>query len=223
MSILLSADGSHTLLSEKYGVTYHSKHGAVTESAHVFIEAGLHWKSAVNNVVSILEVGFGSGLNAFMTWLEAERLKLPVRYTTLETDPITAAAALELNYPDALQAPERARDFLSLHDCAWDTTHALSPFFTFEKKQMPLQHFEASRVFDLIYFDAFAPQAQPELWEETIFQKLAQALLPGGGLVTYCAQGEFRRRLRRAGFQTERLPGPPGKREMTRAQLITDV
>ncbi|MDX1910787.1 MAG: tRNA (5-methylaminomethyl-2-thiouridine)(34)-methyltransferase MnmD [Saprospiraceae bacterium] len=217
MSILLSADGSHTLLSEKYGVTYHSRYGAVTETTHVFIGAGLHWKAQYKLEISVLEIGFGTGLNTFMTMLEAEQQSYQVRYVTLETMPLTVAAAEALNYPEILEVPQRRDDFLRLHRCAWNEPQVYSPCFSFEKKQLSLLDFYAKNAFDLVYFDAFAPQAQPEMWEEAVFGGLFDALREGGGLVTYCAQGEFRRRLRRSGFMVEKLPGPPGKREMTRA------
>jgi tRNA U34 5-methylaminomethyl-2-thiouridine-forming methyltransferase MnmC len=217
MPIIDSADGSHTILSETYGVTYHSRHGAVTETEHVFIQMGLHWKAQEKNEISVLEVGFGTGLNAFMTMLEAERQGWVIHFQSLETHPVSREQAAALNYPDMLQMPERAPDFLQLHNLEWNQSHALSGHFILEKTLIPLQDFLPDRTYDVIFFDAFAPQAQPEMWEESIFEKLAKALNPGGGLVTYCAQGEFRRRLRRAGFTTERLPGPPGKREMTRA------
>lgn len=219
MPIIDSADGSHTILSEVYGVTYHSRHGATTETEHVFIQMGLHWKAQEKKEISVLEVGFGTGLNAFMSMLEAERQGWLIRYQSLETHPVSMEQAAALNYPDMLQVPERASDFLQLHSLDWNRPHAISKYFIFEKTFVPLQDFQPDRLFDVIFFDAFAPQAQPEMWEEAIFEKLAKTLNSGGGLVTYCAQGEFRRRLRRAGFATERLPGPPGKREMTRAYI----
>lgn len=219
MPIIDSADGSHTILSETYGVTYHSRHGAITETEHVFIQMGLHWKAQEKNEISVLEVGFGTGLNAFMSLLEAERQGWIIHYQSLETHPVSMEQVAVLNYPDMLQVPERASDFIQLHSLEWNRPHALSRHFLLEKTLAPLQDFQPERTFDVIFFDAFAPQAQPEMWEEGIFEKLAKAMNPGGGLVTYCAQGEFRRRLRRAGFSTERLPGPPGKREMTRAYV----
>ncbi|HAD13425.1 MAG TPA: SAM-dependent methyltransferase [Saprospirales bacterium] len=217
MPIIESADGSHTIVSEVYGVPYHSRHGAITESGHVFIQMGLHWKSQWKDGMSVLEVGFGTGLNVFMSWLEAEKQGWKLQYQSLETDPISLEQAAALNYPAMLQVDDRAAAFLLLHELPWNQSQILSDHMTLEKTTIPLQQFVPDRKYDVIFFDAFAPQSQPELWEEPIFAKLAQALHPGGGLVTYCAQGEFRRRLRRAGFITERLPGPPGKREMTRA------
>lgn len=217
MPLITTQDGSNSVFSEQYGVTYHSRFGAVTESAHVFITAGLRYKAAVQREISILETGFGTGLNAFMTWLEAERRNLKVRYLGLETYPIPETYTTALDYPAALGCPERTSDFLSLHHCPWGTPHLLSEHFTFEKRQTPIEAFEQHGAFDLIYFDAFAPQAQPELWTEAVFARMYAALKPEGVLVTYCAQGHFKRTLKKVGFTVERLQGPPGKREMTRA------
>ena len=217
MALLTTSDGSHTLFSERYGVSYHSRYGAVTESAHVFINAGLRYKAAVQREIAVLEVGLGTGLNAFMTWLEAERRNLSVRYTGLEAYPISEEEARQFNYPDLLNAPERAAEFWQLHAAAWGAPIVLSEHFQLEKR---LERLETAALpeaaFDVVYFDAFAPQAQPELWTEDVFTRLYRALRPEGALVTYCAQGEFKRTLKKAGFAVERLQGPPGKREMTR-------
>jgi len=217
MPLVITQDGSHSILSERYGVTYHSRFGAITESAHVFIAAGLRYKAVVQREVAILETGFGTGLNAFMTWLEAERRNLGIRYTGLETYPISGEEAAALNYPAGLGCPGRESDFLELHRCEWGVAHPLSEHFTFEKRRTSIQDFEQPDSFDLIYFDAFAPQAQPELWTEEVFARMYGALKPDGVLVTYCAQGHFKRTLKKTGFLVERLQGPPGKREMTRA------
>jgi tRNA U34 5-methylaminomethyl-2-thiouridine-forming methyltransferase MnmC len=217
MAIMRTADGSNTLFSEQYGVTYHSRHGAVTESAHVFINAGLRYKAAVQPAIAILETGLGSGLNAFMTLLEAERRNLTVRYTALELFPLLAAAAAELDYAATLQAAERQSDFLALHTTEWDQPLQLGDHFCFEKKQAPIESFCQPNSFDLIYYDAFAPQAQPELWSAEVMSRMFVSLKMEGALVTYCAQGEFKRNLKKAGFLVEALQGPPGKREMTRA------
>lgn len=217
MTLILTNDGSQSVFSEKYGVTYHSKFGAVTESAHVFIAAGLRYKAIVQREISILETGFGTGLNAFMTWLEAERRNLKINYLGLEIFPISEAEAAALDYAAALGCPERANDFLNLHRCDWDATHSFSEDFIFEKRKTRIEEFEQPQAFDLIYFDAFAPQAQPELWTEEVFARMFKSLKPDGVLVTYCAQGHFKRTLKKVGFAVEKLQGPPGKREMTRA------
>lgn len=213
----LTGDGSHTLYSERYGVTYHSHFGATTESMHVFINAGLRFKAAVQNHVDVLETGFGTGLNAFLTWLEAERRNLGVRYLGLEIQPVSAQQAAEFNYADLLGEPLRKQDFLQLHTLSWGERYTLSNNFVFEKKLLPIQEFHAKEAFDVVYFDAFSPQSQPELWTQEVFANMYDALRPDGILVTYCAQGEFKRTLKKVGFSVERVQGPPGKREMTRA------
>ena len=217
MALIVTDDGSHSLYSERYGVTYHSKYGAITESAHVFIDAGLRYKAAVQRGIALLEIGFGTGLNAFMTWLEAEKRNLCVRYTTIEAYPLTLKEASAFNFAAQLRVPERHADFLRLHRFSWEETHTLSEHFTFTKHRVRLEDFNPGNAnCDLIYFDAFAPQAQPELWTEAIFTRLREALNPEGILVTYCAKGDVKRAMKKAGFEVERLQGPPGKREMTR-------
>lgn len=217
MALILTQDGSHSVYSERYGVTYHSRYGALTESLHVFIGAGLRFKAAVQTDISVLEVGLGTGLNAFLSWLEAERRNLNVRYTGLENQPLTPEEAAQFNYAECAGVPERQADFCRLHTCAWERTVRLSDHFHLRKKRMPVQAYRATEAFDVIYFDAFAPQAQPEMWTEAVFRALHRALRPEGLLVTYCAKGDVKRTLRAVGFEVERLAGPPGKREMTRA------
>ncbi len=186
----------------------------------MFIAAGLQHKSVTQSDIAILETGFGTGLNAFMSWLEAEKSNLHVRYTGLEIFPIDIETAAGLNYPELLECrPDCVADFMRLHTTEWETPQLLSPNFEFTKHRISIEHFEAEGTFDVIYFDAFAPQDQPELWTPEVFERMFKALAPEGVLVTYCAQGEFKRNLKKAGFQVERLPGPPGKREMTRAFL----
>lgn len=217
-SLLVTGDGSHTLISAEYGVTYHSRFGAVSESAHVFIGMGLRFVAALQRDIAILEIGFGTGLNAFMTLLEAEKRNLNITYTTVEAYPISRDTALSFNFAKALDFPERAADFINLHTLEWEKPHAMTPFFTFEKRLQRFEtlHYNAAQ-YDLIYYDAFAPQAQPELWSEAIFAQMYAALRPDGILVTYCAQGHFKRTLKKVGFIVESPKGPPGKREMTRA------
>ncbi len=220
MALIVTEDGSHTLLAEQYGVTYHSKFGAVTESAHVFIDAGLRFKAVVQPELAILEVGFGTGLNAFMTWLEAERRNLHVRYVGIEAYPLAPEETDLFNFAEQLDVPSRQSDFRRLHQCAWNRTAKLSEHFSLRKKQIRLEAYRPTESFDLIYFDAFAPQAQPELWTERILSLMYKALNPDGIFVTYCAKGDFKRTLKKVGFEVERLEGPPGKREMTRGWKI---
>jgi tRNA U34 5-methylaminomethyl-2-thiouridine-forming methyltransferase MnmC len=217
MPTIVTSDGSHTIFSETYGVTYHSKYGAVTESAHVFIAAGLRYKAVVQRDIAILEIGLGTGLNAMMTWLEAEKRGLSVAYTGVEMYPVDGDTLAALNYPELLGIPDRADDFTRMHTCRWSRAHRFSDVFSFTKIKSPIETYTAEQAYDLIYFDAFAPQAQPELWTVAVFEHMYAALRPDGVLVTYCAQGEFKRSLKKAGFTVEALQGPPGKREMTRA------
>ncbi len=216
MALIVTGDGSHSIFSERFGVMYHSIYGAVTESAHVFIDAGLRYKAVVKPDLAILEVGFGTGLNAFMTWLEAEKRNLRIRYTAIEAYPLALKEVSGFNYAGQLRVPERNADFLRLHRCAWEKPLRCSEQFSFIKHRIRLEDFEPDPVFDVIYFDAFAPQAQPELWSDAILSRMFAALNPDGVLVTYCAKGDFKRALKKAGFEVERLEGPPGKREMTR-------
>ena len=218
MPIFTTQDGSHTIIAEKFGVSYHSKYGAITESEHVFIKAGLHVKAADKKELSILEVGFGTGLNAFMTWLEAERLQLMVKFHSIEAYPITLEECEALNFAEQLNVPDRQADFINMHKSSWEQNIQLSGSFSLYKTQSLLEDYNTLEKFDIVYFDAFGPGAQPELWTESIFVKMYDCLKPGGILVTFCAQGEFKRTLKKAGFEVERLEGPPGKREMTRAK-----
>ena len=217
--LILTSDGSHSLLSGRYGVSYHSRYGAVQETEHVFLQAALRYylKQYTPATLSVLEMGFGTGLNAFMTLLEAEARQLPVHFTTIEAYPIQEALADQLNFPEVLQAPAADPWFRRLHRCSWETAEPISPFFTLEKKRTPVQDVQLDGRYQLVYFDAFAPDAQPELWEAGILQKMFDALQPGGVLTTYCAKGAVKRTLRSVGFTVESLAGPPGKREMTRA------
>jgi tRNA U34 5-methylaminomethyl-2-thiouridine-forming methyltransferase MnmC len=216
-TVLITQDGSKSLYSGQYGVTYHSKYGAVTESAHVFIAAGLRYKAVVQAEISILETGFGTGLNALMSLMESEKRNLQIQYLGLETAALSSEAAQALDYPPHLEAPHLADAFALMHQCPWEQPVALGDRFVFQKSATPIEAFCAPSTFDIIYFDAFAPQAQPELWELPVLERMYASLRPDGVLVTYCAQGAFRRTLRAAGFQVEKLQGPPGKREMTRA------
>jgi len=217
LRLVETRDGSHTLLHEEYGVTFHSRYGAIQESRHVFLEAGLHPRALEKKELFVLEVGFGTGLNAFLTWLDAESHGWRIHYVAVEAHPLTLDLAHQLNYAQQLDRPEWQDRFLQLHRAPWNEVLALSPAFQLEKIQARLEELRFPPRFDVVFFDAFAPGAQPELWEEPIFRMLYEALLPGGVLSTYCAKGAVKRILRAVGFEVEALPGPPGKREMTRA------
>lgn len=218
--IIPTADGSVTIAIPASGVTYHSKHGAIQESMHVFIGAGLHHilsKDITRNPLKILEMGFGTGLNALLVMQESIRTGLPVLYETIEAFPLENVVYSQLNYCAQLQAPELQPLFLQLHEAAWDTTHTITDRFSFVKRNTTLENFTSPEPVDLIFYDAFAPSAQPELWTEKVFRKLYDLLNPGGVLTTYCSKGDVRRAMMAAGFSIEKIPGPPGKREMVRA------
>lgn len=214
--IFETQDGSHSILSNKYGVSYHSKYGAIRESRHVFIETGLYHKALQQKNLAVLELGFGTGLNALLTFQEALQHQWTVYYEAVEAYPIEAAQASQLNYPSLLKEDRLQSVFDTMHQSNWEEKQLLSTYFTFRKTRKTFQTIDYQQEFDIIYFDAFAPNAQPELWELPMIQKLYQALREEGVLVTYCAKGSVKRAFKEVGFLVEALPGPPGKREMTR-------
>ncbi len=215
--IFETQDGSHSILAAEYGVSYHSKYGAVQESRHVFIEAGLYYQALRRKEIAVLEFGLGTGLNALLTLQMAAQHGWRICYEAIEAYPIGREQAAQLNYTEVLNIPKMQSAFLQMHACAPNVDQTLAPDFVFRKKIALFQEVSFPSVFDLVYFDAFAPSAQPELWETAILQKAFDALCSGGVFVTYCAKGSVKRTLRNIGFVVEALPGPPGKREMTRA------
>ncbi len=217
LNIFETQDGSSSVFSEKFGEGYHSKYGAVQESRHVFIEEGLFLAAILKKELSILEMGFGTGLNVLLTYLEAKKLNLSIRYTGVDAYPLEAPMYSQLNHPQMLGLAEEQPVFDQIHQSPWNTTTPLTDFFSLRKIRERFEQVEFTEPFDLIYYDAFAPSAQPELWEAPLMQKLYDSLLPGGVMVTYCASGAFKRTLKSVGFEVQTLKGPPGKREMTRA------
>ena len=217
--IISSEDNAHTLLSEKYGVTYHSKYGAIQETKTVFIDAGLHAISGKSAPIKILEMGFGTGLNAIMTLLEATNTATDIDYHTIEAYPVDLATIKKLNFPTVLEmTPSEKQLFYQMHESKDGVTLQLNEHFKFTKYIEKLEDISLpAAYFDCIYFDAFAPTAQAELWTPEIMKKLYAACTEDSVLVTYCAKGSFKRALKSAGFTVEALPGPKGKREMTRA------
>jgi tRNA U34 5-methylaminomethyl-2-thiouridine-forming methyltransferase MnmC len=217
-SIFIGSDGSKTLLRDDLNETYHSRHGAIPESNHVFIGAGLHfglnqWSTAE---IQLLEIGFGTGLNAMLTALEAERLKLSVHYHALETVPLPYALVQDLGYFN--EHPQEVQGmYQNLHEVTWEEEVKINNHFSLHKTQTALEHFVAPQAYHLIYFDAFAPDIQPELWQTSIFQMLYDCMHPQGILVTYSSKGDVRRSLMTAGFEVSKLEGPPRKRHMLRA------
>jgi len=217
--IHLTGDGSETLYSKKMQESYHSINGAVQESKHVFLEAGLrHCKP---KTLHILEIGFGTGLNALLSWGEAMRSNLDVHYTALEAYPLPLETILKLDF-ERFEPNLPIDAFVHLHATSWGQSIVLEQgCFTLFKLAVAFTSHSFEDKYDLIFFDAFAPDKQPEMWDERLFLKLFDAMNEDGILVTYCAKGEVRRRMQRSGFTVERLPGPPGKREMIRAQKWT--
>jgi len=215
--LFLTQDGSHSIFSKQFGVSYHSKYGAIQETQHVFIDAGLRPKSLQQKEIAILDIGFGTGLNAYMTLLESIKNDLQTTYVAYEAFPIGKEQVELLNYPQLLKAPSSAAYFSLLHNQEWNRIGQLHDNFTFTKHLSSFQNIDFQDTFDLIYFDAFAPSAQPELWETALLSKMYKALKCNGMLVTYCAKGQVKRNLKEVGFKVEKLKGPPGKREMTRA------
>ncbi|MEG1749649.1 MAG: tRNA (5-methylaminomethyl-2-thiouridine)(34)-methyltransferase MnmD [Tannerellaceae bacterium] len=211
-----TADGSHTLFIPEMDEHYHSVNGAVQESRHIFIGAGLREHPASS--LRVLEVGFGTGLNAFLTLLEVEangqRL---VDYHTVELYPLGLDLIDKLNY-GALICPEKQELFRSLHTAAWDCSVPITPRFTLHKIEGDSNRVPLPEQVDLIYFDAFAPEKQPDMWTEVLFNRLFALASPGCIIVTYCAKGVVRRMMQSAGFLMERLPGPPGKRHILRGR-----
>ena len=213
--LFLTEDGSHSIFSAKYKVPYHSRHGAIIETNHVFIEAGLKPK-LTKKTLKVLDIGFGTGLNAFMTLLESYKNSTHIYYEGIEAFPVEQEVAAKFNYAQLLNAEQES--FLQLHTAEWDKEQILTDRFTFKKQLNSFEEFSSPHFFDVVYFDAFAPAAQPTLWETGLLSKMYFMLNPDGTLVTYCAQGQFKRNLKAVGFSIEPLPGPPGKREMTRAR-----
>ncbi len=224
-SIIKTADGSHSLFVKELDEHYHSVHGAIQESKHVFIEAGLKQyilptaiHNATNGSLSILEIGLGTGLNALLTFIEAEKININIKYTAIEAFPISIELAAELNYIECLDAQQYQSIYNKIHSCVWEKPVELSRSFSIYKIHHTLQDAIIENKYNLIYFDAFGPRVQPEMWREDIFAKLFAMVESKGSLVTYCAKGEVKRTLKRVGFTVESLQGPPGKREMIRAK-----
>lgn len=215
--LFVTSDGSHSLFSQKYGVSYHSKYGAIQETKHVFIESALRLKAVLQSHIRILDIGFGTGLNALMTLLEAQRRDLSISYIAIEAFPVDPQLIPQLNFLEQLESPDLADAFTRMHTMEWGLEENLNPDFSFIKYQMRFEDIDFQNAFDIIYFDAFAPNAQPELWEVEVLKRMYEALDAGGVMTTYCAKGLVKRNLKNLGFLVESLPGPPGKREMTRA------
>lgn len=211
-----TADGSKTLLVPDLDEHYHSIHGALAEARHVFIKHGLY--AIKKDELSILEMGFGTGLNAFLTFLENQHIQSKTKYTSIEAYPLALDVAENLGYVKLIGAEKNNTHFQLMHSCLWGLEQRVDELFTILKIKEKIQDIFFSRKFDLVYYDAFSPRVQPDLWTEEIFAKIYSAMNPGAILVTYCAKGSVKRALKAVGFEVESLEGPPGKKEMTRAK-----
>ena len=213
--IITTSDGSTTIHLPDWDENYHSKHGAIQEAKHVFIENGLSLFQGKS--IAILEIGFGTGLNAFITFLESKKLNIAADYVGVEAYPISSEEILSMNYVNELNAKSDSKIFEQMHTSNWEEKTILSDTFCLTKRKQFFADIEDVAQFDLIYFDAFGYRVQPELWSTEIFQKMYNALKPNGVLVTYAARGVVKKSMIEVGFTVEKLPGPPGKREMFRA------
>jgi tRNA U34 5-methylaminomethyl-2-thiouridine-forming methyltransferase MnmC len=213
--IKITEDGSATLYVPELNEHYHSTFGAVQEAMHVFIGAGL--RSFKTGNPSVFEIGFGTGLNALLTLLQVNQFE-SIHYSAVELFPIEIEKIDNLLYPAFLKLDEDHRkQFSDIHSSPWDQPVEINQKFMLIKYKASILDFQFRGKYDIVYFDAFSPVVQPELWEAPVFRKIWKAMNPGGILVTYCAKGEVRRILQFCGYSVERLPGPPGKREMIRA------
>ena len=226
--VVITADGSSTIYLPEWDEQYHSKHGAIQEAYHVFIKHGLYHfcdseeyqfdrSQGVNSRIAILEIGFGTGLNSFITLLEAEKLNMSVDYVGVEGYPVAINEIEQLNYATQLKVENNKEVFKTMHDVSWEEKHQMSSNFSLTKQNRFFSEIKDQNLYNLIYFDAFGARVQPELWTEAIFKKMFDALKEKGVLVTYAAKGSVRRAMQTVGFIVEKLPGPPGKREMLRA------
>jgi len=215
--LILTNDGSYSIFDSIINESYHSKHGAIVEAEHVFIKNGF---SAVNKKkIVILEVGFGTGLNALLTYQKANQKLIEVIYHSIELYPINEKYYTNLNFANLIGLDREK--LLKLHEANWGEKTKINSYFTLMKNHTALEEYNTNIKFDIIYFDAFSPEKQPELWKENIFQKMNTFLKEDGFLVTYCAKGIVKRKMKSVGFEIIVLDGPPGKRQMTRANKST--
>ncbi len=214
--IVETGDGSKTIRIVDLDENYHSSHGALQEALHVFIKNGL-LEFKEKSQISIFEMGFGTGLNAFLSGIKANEIKLKIEYSGVEAFPVSEDEIIALGYAQ-LAGGENVELYKKIHSSSWEKMNEISVFFAFKKIKNKLQNLELEKEsFDIIYYDAFGPRAQDEMWSVELFEKMYDSLKVGGFLVTYCAKGQVKRNMKEVGFTIEPLPGPPGKREMTRA------
>ncbi len=219
VELIETRDGSSSLFVPELNETYHSTHGALAEAEHVFIKNGIDYYIHQNQPsnINILELGFGTGLNALLTALFAEKNNPNILYHSLETFPLGEKIIETLNYTELINDDSAKDLFQKTHQAEWEKSIPITPKFNIQKINQAFQAYETEVKYDIIYYDAFAPSKQAEMWVVEIFEKLYAMMNPNAILVTYCAQGQFKRNLKAAGFAVETLPGPPRKVEMVRA------
>ncbi len=218
LKLIKTGDGSFTLFVPELNEHYHSTFGAVNESRHIFINAGFNYFKNLTEQINILELGFGTGLNAFLTLFEVRKNKQKVNYTAIEPDPIDKDIFSRLNYFDFIKDKNAEKIFLRLHQNDWNKHAEISKDFFLLKINSKIEDvILESDKYQLVYFDAFAPEVQPGLWTEQIFQKVYKSMRNNGVLVTYSAKGMVKRNMISAGLKVEKIPGPKGKREFIRA------
>lgn len=217
IKIITTEDGSHSLYNATLNETYHSFHGAIQESRHVFVKNGLDYHNRIKKNIDVFEVGFGTGLNALLAAEWAQQNEIYITYDTIEAFPISMEQVSQLNYTALINTDNTSEWFNTLHEVPWNELHKVTNFFSFKKlNESILEHTLPIDKYDVIFFDAFAPNKQSEMWEMDILSKIYQSMKPNGAFVTYCAQGQLKRNLKSLGLVVETLPGPPGKKEMVR-------
>lgn len=216
--LIITEDGSHSLYNIELNETYHSFHGALQESQHVFIHSGLDVHKSQEHI-KVLEIGFGTGLNALLSAIWSEEHKIKLSYDSIEAFPLSMDLVNKLNYPDLIKHQD-SKDWLkSIHHSDWEDSALIHALFHLKKINHPIQSYSLDQnTYDIVFFDAFAPSKQPEMWSLEILKKVTDSLIKGGLFVTYCAQGQLKRNLKTLGLEVETLPGPPGKKEMVRAE-----
>ena len=217
--IIITADGSVSIFVPELNETYHSVHGAMNESDHIFIEAGLRFVMQRQNRINILEVGFGTGLNAFLTACNCFGPDHTIYYIGIEPYPLSDSETEKLNYPELTGIEGSADVFKKIHGSAWEMESKITDNFTLRKTRNKVRDVALpDNTFNLVYFDAFAPGVQPDMWDKAIFEKIYASMRTEGILLTYSCKGDVKRALISCGFAIEKLPGPSGKREFIRAQ-----
>jgi len=216
--IIVTKDDSKTIFIPEMNETYHSIHGAYTEAEHVFIKNGLGFCEDLSSV-KIFEMGFGTGLNTLLSYIFSIKNNKKIIYHTIEKYPVTEEEVKALNYCGELNFVEYITIYDFFHQSEWEVEHEIKNFI-FKKIKNDILLFDTTEKYDLIFFDAFAPSHQLHLWEKDVLKKMYDMLNENGFLITYCAQGEFKRNLKSIGFKIENLPGPPGKREITKGTKL---